>query len=290
MLETLPVKQIGEGIFEFSEFGGPSMFLIEGSERALLIDAGIGIGNLKKVVEKVTAKPNDVLLTHNHRDHVGNAPLFPVVHMFPDDLTMGPLIRAWTSLESRMRFAKNNCLKYDCGFFWNEEDLFNFEPNQEPRLIEIPDGYVFDLGNRQVTCWRCPGHTAGSMVAIDSKTGTLFCGDSCNRTLGLCVRPQPGVEQISVETAYNALMRINSMDFNRKSIYNSHSDYRKFGSPLSQHTWENIIEDLQKILNDDYVVRREWIQNIDLHVDTAVFDDVEIQFHTDNIHNTKAKG
>lgn len=76
MLTTYPYSQIDIGVYEINEFDGASMFLIEGNERALLIDTGVGIGALDKFLHQLTALPVDVLLIHNHRDHVGNAPRF----------------------------------------------------------------------------------------------------------------------------------------------------------------------------------------------------------------------
>lgn len=81
MIEEYPYMEIGEGIYEINEFDNVSMFLIVGDEKALLVDAGIGIGNIKTFAEKLAGKPVEVFLTHNHRDHVGNAPLFPKVHI-----------------------------------------------------------------------------------------------------------------------------------------------------------------------------------------------------------------
>ena len=81
-----PVFYIGPGMWEINEFDGASLFLVEGDTRSLLIDTGIGIGDLKSFVESITSKPYDVFLTHNHRDHVGNAPLFSQVYMHPADI------------------------------------------------------------------------------------------------------------------------------------------------------------------------------------------------------------
>lgn len=45
------------------------MYLIEGTKKAFLLDTGIGIGNVKEIVEKITNKPIEVCLTHGHGDH-----------------------------------------------------------------------------------------------------------------------------------------------------------------------------------------------------------------------------
>lgn len=276
MLDKHPCMCIGEGVFEITEFGGVSLFLIEGSEKALLIDTGVGIGNLALWVGSLTNKPVDVLLTHNHRDHVGGAPRFSRVHMSRADHGMGSIIRPWTSRESRLAFAKRNCVDHSFGFFWSEDDIVSFE--KEPEIVEIEDGWTIDLGNRKVSCWLCPGHTPGSVVAIDEKTGILFCGDACNGVLGISVRDIPGVRRVSIEEARDALARIDSMKFNHQKIFNGHTDCRPFGQPLPSTILPSLLDGLTKIMEGNYVLRKEWIPNLGISTETAVFGDVSIQF------------
>jgi hydroxyacylglutathione hydrolase len=49
--------------------GSQNMYLLEGREKALLIDTGWGAGNLRALVEKLTSKPVIVTNTHGHLDH-----------------------------------------------------------------------------------------------------------------------------------------------------------------------------------------------------------------------------
>ncbi|MCJ7549047.1 MAG: MBL fold metallo-hydrolase [Anaerolineae bacterium] len=42
-----------------------------GGERSLVIDAGMGYCNLRAIVESLTDKPYDVVITHAHPDHAG---------------------------------------------------------------------------------------------------------------------------------------------------------------------------------------------------------------------------
>src|SRR5271168_251764 len=46
-------------------------YLIVGTQRALLFDTGMGIGDLKKIVKQLTNLPVAVLNSHTHDDHVG---------------------------------------------------------------------------------------------------------------------------------------------------------------------------------------------------------------------------
>ncbi|MCD8069394.1 MAG: MBL fold metallo-hydrolase, partial [Lachnospiraceae bacterium] len=261
------------------------MFLIEGEKRALLVDAGIGIGDLKTFAQELVQKPLDVFLTHNHRDHVGNAALFPRVYMSEVDMGMGPVVRPLTSAASRLDYTKHILKRYpDRDYPWTKEDVKDFSVEEEPEVIPLKDGDSFDLGGRTVSCYLCPGHTPGSMVAIDSRTKYLFAGDACNYFQGIGVRPIQGMRHASIEEAHEALLRIWNMDFDREHIYNAHADYRQWGSPLPSQVFEKLIEAMSLILAGNYVGSRQWIQMIDTDVDTAVLDDVTIQFHSDNIY------
>ena len=61
----LPFYEIEPGIFEIDEFDCVSIFVIVGTERALVIDTGTGIGDLKWVIEhQITDKPYDVVISH----------------------------------------------------------------------------------------------------------------------------------------------------------------------------------------------------------------------------------
>ena len=51
--------------------GTQYLFLLEGRDKALLIDTGYAVGNLRQYVEKLTDKPVVVVNSHFHPDHSG---------------------------------------------------------------------------------------------------------------------------------------------------------------------------------------------------------------------------
>ena len=73
---------IGNGHRVYNE----SLYIVEGSERALLIDAGTYIPELDKIVAKITSKPVTMMATHAHGDHVGGVGTFPEVYMNAGDM------------------------------------------------------------------------------------------------------------------------------------------------------------------------------------------------------------
>lgn len=68
--------QLLPGLTRITDVAGTHMYLVEGTDRALLIDTGVGVGNLKTVVDALTRKPLTVVLTHGHVDHAMGAGAF----------------------------------------------------------------------------------------------------------------------------------------------------------------------------------------------------------------------
>ena len=66
-----PYFEFEKDTFEIDEFDCASVFLLVGRQRALVIDTGIGIGDLKGLIRKLTDKPLTVALSHGHGDHSG---------------------------------------------------------------------------------------------------------------------------------------------------------------------------------------------------------------------------
>ena len=58
-----------------------TMYLVEGSEKAMLIDTGTRTANLDSIIQMITQKPLMVVITHAHGDHAGNIKFFPEIWM-----------------------------------------------------------------------------------------------------------------------------------------------------------------------------------------------------------------
>ena len=66
---------LDETTFAISEYGHwekVHSFLLIGSERAALIDTGLGIDNMRRMTDQLTDLPVVVLTTHVHADHIGS--------------------------------------------------------------------------------------------------------------------------------------------------------------------------------------------------------------------------
>lgn len=61
-----------------------SLYLLEGKDKAVLIDAGTRIKDLDKIVATITKKPIMLVATHVHPDHTGSAiEYFPELYINP---------------------------------------------------------------------------------------------------------------------------------------------------------------------------------------------------------------
>ncbi|WP_160643184.1 MULTISPECIES: MBL fold metallo-hydrolase [unclassified Neglectibacter] len=71
-LTTKPtVTELGYGVYSINCMGMQAPLLIVGTERALLLDTGIGNCNIRTIGEELTDLPITVALTHEHGDHIG---------------------------------------------------------------------------------------------------------------------------------------------------------------------------------------------------------------------------
>ena len=65
-------KQLAEGVWQVLTDGDYS-YVLEGDDELLVIDSGMGAGNLREFVQTLSDKPCYRLLnTHNHFDHTCN--------------------------------------------------------------------------------------------------------------------------------------------------------------------------------------------------------------------------
>ena len=123
-----------------------NMFLLEGTEKALLIDAGVSNDDLKGFVRTLTDKPIQLVITHGHGDHTACVNQFDEVYMSGKDVE---------TFASAPEFS---------------EDSFKF--------TDLKGGELFDLGGCKIEVIAFPGHTPGSLLLLDYGRQLLFASDS----------------------------------------------------------------------------------------------------------------
>jgi glyoxylase-like metal-dependent hydrolase (beta-lactamase superfamily II) len=148
-------EEILPGVRMVRDSDNDKMFLVRGAKEYLLVDSGQGRGELRKYLSQFTGgMPIEVVFTHNHGDHIGQADQFirnSIEHIGEPDRP-----QAVKLLESR-------------GI---PDDVI------AKHLLAIHEGDRIDLGDRSMVVYAVPGHTNGSIVIFDEKNGWLFTGDS----------------------------------------------------------------------------------------------------------------
>lgn len=150
------------------------MYLVEGTESALLIDTGTGFDGLDTLVHSLTDKPVQVVNTHGHVDHIGSNYLFDTVY-FPemDEDTLNE----HTDLEFRKVIIPGLLESIDSTEIQNAIQKLIFLP-KKGELHFIKEGHIFDLGERQLETIWTPGHSTGSVCLLDKQNRQLFSGDT----------------------------------------------------------------------------------------------------------------
>lgn len=160
-------------IYEGYQFEEALMYLVEGEDRAVLIDTGTGIGRLDRVVAELTDLPVEVINTHEHYDHVGSNYLFENTAAFDDPAALKRLADG-RSLESMARYKTDEYVykPYPEGFDVGRWAI----PSHTPTRL-INDGDIIDLGGRRLEVIHIPGHSPGSIALLDRDNRVLFTGD-----------------------------------------------------------------------------------------------------------------
>lgn len=164
-------EKVTDRITRIRAFCGELLYLVEGEDRAALIDTGSGIGSLKGYLEKLTKKKLLVLLTHGHIDHAMGAAEFEDVYMNKEDTY---IFRQHSDPSYRVE-----CLELvQEQFCAGPEDLIPAIDLE--RVQDLKEGDRFDLGGISIEIYACPGHTRGSVVMLIPEERMLMTGDACN--------------------------------------------------------------------------------------------------------------
>ncbi len=160
-------------IYEPKNFQEVMCFLYIGSEKALLVDSGMGIGNIKLVIDSLYQGEIILVNTHCHFDHIGGNHYFDKAHIIGHPVAIK---RAHEGLSHDYLYpeisGESTVLPFPDEF---DPDNYTIAPyNYEV----ISEGYTFDLGDRSVEVLETPGHTQDSLMLYDEKNNLLFTGDT----------------------------------------------------------------------------------------------------------------
>tara|TARA_R110002049_G_scaffold84663_15_gene215458 strand:- start:332 stop:1342 length:1011 start_codon:yes stop_codon:yes gene_type:complete len=160
-------------IYEPGQFELAISYLVVGTEKALLFDTGLGIGDMRKLVESLTDLELVVVNSHTHYDHVGGN------HQFE---SIVGLDTAFTSMNAAGSPPAELAEFVSPGWVWKpfpagfDREEYSSRPYKISRIVR--DGDQIDIGGRVLEVLQTPGHTPDALCLIDRENRLLFTGDT----------------------------------------------------------------------------------------------------------------
>lgn len=206
------VEPIDDSTFSIGEYGQwmkIHSYLFLGNEKAALVDTGLGVGNIRTIVEALTDLPVHVITTHAHWDHTGGN------HWF-ESFSAHELEKDWIEKDARSyteeigRWLVKDPLTKDLPLNW---DLNDFKPFQAKVEHLHKDGDVFDLGGRQLEIIHTPGHSPGHISVYEKASGLLVTADLLYQGVLL-----GGLEYSDPNDYHTSLLRLRELPFIKKML------------------------------------------------------------------------
>jgi glyoxylase-like metal-dependent hydrolase (beta-lactamase superfamily II) len=169
-----------------------NMFLVEGRDRDMLIDGGMGVAPLAPFVDGLRRDPGKPLIfvaSHTHIDHIGAAHEFATRLVHPAEAENMADPKGIRSLRSADFGPELTALFLKAGYppLWEllidaipapgwDPDGYRLQGAPATGLLE--EGDVVDLGDKVYEALHLPGHSPGGIGLYDRATGVLFGGDA----------------------------------------------------------------------------------------------------------------
>lgn len=153
-------RKINEDAWLIQGQGNESMYLIEGRDKALLIDAGMEKESLKEVTDSLTKKDVICVLTHGHFDHIGMCGEYDEVYLEEKDFDL------------YRQHSKGDMMP---GMSFVCKDVNEVKPMKKE----------YDLGDHKIISIPLKGHTAGSVIFADMKDRCVYSGDAVGSGCGV---------------------------------------------------------------------------------------------------------
>ena len=158
-------------ISEYKHWEETHSYLLCGTSSAILIDTGLGVANIKKVIGSLTKLPVMVITTHVHWDHIGG-------HKHFNNIAVHEAEKEWLSTQFPipLQVVKSNLTCKPCNFP-ADFALDDYQIYQGVPQMIFNDGDCLDLGNRTLTVIHTPGHSPGHCCFYEPERKYLYSGD-----------------------------------------------------------------------------------------------------------------
>jgi glyoxylase-like metal-dependent hydrolase (beta-lactamase superfamily II) len=200
-------------IAEPRHFEDVKSYLILGNRRALLVDTGMGIGDIAEVVRDVTNLPVLVINSHAHWDHIGGNASFDEIWIHAaeaDDLEEGrsnAYLNRWLTPDHFLHGVPT----------WFEPDTYSITASRA--TTQLQGGEAVDLGGRSIEVLHAPGHSPGGLVFVDRAAGFLLSTDVAYAAPPYCYGP--GTDPVEYR---DTLARLESVVRDLRAVYPSHNE------------------------------------------------------------------
>jgi glyoxylase-like metal-dependent hydrolase (beta-lactamase superfamily II) len=176
MNDWFTIEKIDGDTYAISEYGHwekVHSYLLIGKTHALLIDTGLGIGNIREEVDSLTDLPVKVVTTHVHWDHIGGHGLFDDISVHTDDAE-------WmkNGIPMPISVIRNSVIKEPFSkvppkeFDINKYNIYTGNP-----ATLLTDNDIIDIGSRRIKVLHTPGHSPGHICLLEEDRGYLYTGD-----------------------------------------------------------------------------------------------------------------
>ncbi len=230
MNDWFTIDKIDEDTYIISEYRHweeTHCYLLNGTERSLLIDTGLGICNIYDEVIKLTDKPVTAAATHIHWDHIGGHKYFPDFYAHENELD-------WLSggfplpLKTIKTYVTDRC-ELPEGYDVNTYEFFQGTPSRVLR-----DNDIIDIGGRAVQVLHTPGHSPGHMCFWEQARGYLFTGDLVYKDTLFAYYPSTdpeaylkSLERIAELPAKRVFPAHHSLDIQPEIVIRMRDEFRK---------------------------------------------------------------
>lgn len=240
-MEGFKAKNIAYKTWAIHDKTQVACYLVEGEEKALLIDSCWGLGNLYQLVSSVTSLPVEVVITHGHPDHVCGAFQFNDIHISKGDESQ---LNAFYNKQTRSQLLENR-FKDEFPSDFSKEKWVNAELGN---VSTIREGDVFELGKRNLKVIAIPGHTPGSVCLVDKENELLFAGDSI-QTAPVLMHLDTS---LPLNTYFDSLVHVCSFEEEYDRILPGHGE-----NPIDKSILYELIDGVSEILEGNIIGKLE---------------------------------
>jgi glyoxylase-like metal-dependent hydrolase (beta-lactamase superfamily II)/dienelactone hydrolase len=210
------IHWVQPGFYWIEDSTGASLYLIEGKDRALVVDTGWCDNDFIGLIRSLTNLPFDLAVTHCHGDHMYHLDKFDRYYMSEKDLFM-----------------------LDEPFM---KGMLGGRDFSKAQLLPVKDGDLIDLGGGvEIEVFDLGGHTPGSVVFLDRSRKIALVGDA----LGVWMQV-PGATDISTYRAEltHFLDRMSAPEYEGVVMMSGHRYQEGGRAPYGEQYLPN---DLQKV-------------------------------------------